>query len=257
MNQQIATDQPFTPQRVSVVGSGRLGRVLAGALGQAGYEVAGPLGRGETPPRADVALLCVPDAEIRAAANAVSGSARMVGHTSGVTPLTALATAGADQFSLHPLQTFAGYETPRHLLGVGCAMAGSSPAALDVARELALSLGMLPFELSDDRRPAYHAAASAASNFLVTLQAAAEQIAAGAGLEADHARTLLAPLVRSTVENWAELGPERALTGPVARGDDETVAIQRAAVAETAPELLGLFDVMVERTRALAAGGAA
>ncbi len=257
MTEPIATDQPFTPQRVCVVGAGRLGRPLAAALGQAGYEVAGPLGRGEAPPRADVALLCVPDAEIRAAAEAVAGSARMVGHTSGATRLTALAMAGTDQFGLHPLQTFAGQETPRHLLGVGCAMAGSSPAALDVARELALSVGMLPFELSDDHRPAYHAAASTASNFLITLEAAAEQIAAGAGLAPDQARTLLAPLVRSTVENWAELGPERALTGPVARGDDETVAAQRAAVAETAPELLGLFDAMVDRTRALASGSTA
>lgn len=257
MTQPIATDQPFTPQRVSVVGPGRLGRVMAAALGQAGYEVAGPLGRGEPAPRADVALLCVPDAEIRTAAEAVVGSARMVGHTSGATPLSALATAGADQFGLHPLQTFTGDETPRHLLGVGCAMAGSSPAALDTARELALSLGMLPFELSDDRRPAYHAAASAASNFLVTLEAAAERLAGGAGLSAPQARTLLAPLVRSTVENWAEMGPELALTGPVARGDEETVAAQRAAVADTAPELLALFDAMVDRTRALAAGGGA
>ena len=61
------------------------------------------------------------------------------------------------------------------------------------------------------------------------------------------------PLVRQTVENLAELGPERALTGPVARGDEATVAAQRAAVEETAPELLALFDELVERTRALAA----
>ena len=256
MTQPIATDQPFTLQRVSVVGPGRLGRVLAGALGQAGYEVAGPLGRGEQPPRADVALLCVPDSEIRDAATAVAGSARMVGHTSGATPLAALAAAGEQQFGIHPLQTFTGRETPRHLLGVGCAMAGSGPEALEVARELALSLGMVPFELSEERRPAYHAAASTASNFLVTLEAAAERLAGGAGLAPDQARTLLAPLVRSTVENWSELGPERALTGPVARGDDETVASQRAAVADTAPELLGLFDVMVDRTRSLAAGEA-
>jgi len=252
--ESIATDQPFSPQRVSVVGPGRLGRVIAAALGQAGYEVAGPLGRGEPPPRADVALLCVPDGQIRCAAEAVSGSAHMVGHTSGATPISALAATGAEQFGIHPLQTFTGTETPRHLLGVGCAISGSGRVAVDVARELALSLGMVPFELSDDRRAAYHAAASTASNFLVTLEAAAERLAGGAGLPPDQARTLLAPLVRSTVENWAEMGPERALTGPVARGDEETLTSQRAAVADTAPELLGLFDVMVDRTRALAAG---
>ena len=60
------------------------------------------------------------------------------------------------------------------------------------------------------------------------------------------------PLVRATVENWAALGTERALTGPVARGDEQTVAAQRAAIAERAPDLLELFDVMVDRTRELA-----
>ena len=111
---------------------------------------------------------------------------------------------------------------------------------------------MHPFELADEDRAAYHAAASISSNFLVTLQAAAEQVAAGAGLEPGEARSLLAPLVRSTVENWARLGPERALTGPVARGDDATVARQREAIAASAPQLLELFDELVERTRDVA-----
>ena len=86
---------------------------------------------------------------------------------------------------------------------------------------------MRPVVIADDDRAAYHAAASIASNLLVTLEAAAERIAATAGVD----RELLLPLVRATVENWAELGPERALTGPVARGDEATVARQRAAVA--------------------------
>jgi len=77
-------------------------------------------------------------------------------------------------------------------------------------------------------------------------------VAAGAGLHAAEARTLLAPLVRQAVDNWARLGPERALTGPVARGDDATVAAQREAVAGAAPQLLPLFDELVERTQALA-----
>ena len=79
---------------------------------------------------------------------------------------------------------------------------------------------MVPFELPDHKRAAYHAAASVASNFLVTLQAMAEEVARDAGLEPAQARRLLAPLVRTTVENWVALGPEAALTGPVARGDE-------------------------------------
>jgi len=97
------------------------------------------------------------------------------------------------------------------------------------------------------------AAVSIASNFLVALEAAAEEVAAGAGLDPAEARAALAPLVRATVDNWATLGPERALTGPVARGDELTVAAQREAVRATAPQLEALFDVMVERATALAA----
>jgi predicted short-subunit dehydrogenase-like oxidoreductase (DUF2520 family) len=87
-----------------------------------------------------------------------------------------------------------------------------------------------------------------ASNFLVTLEAAAERLAAQAGLEQE----LLAPLVRATVENWASLGPQRALTGPVARGDEATVQRQRAAIEARAPDVLPLFDALVEATRRLA-----
>jgi predicted short-subunit dehydrogenase-like oxidoreductase (DUF2520 family) len=124
--------------------------------------------------------------------------------------------------------------------GAGAAIAGTTPRALKLARSLATALGA--------DRPVYHAAASVASNFLVTLEAAAERLAAEAGIE----RQLLVPLVRATVNNWAELGPERALTGPVARGDEATVERQRTAVSERAPDLLALFDALVEATRALA-----
>jgi predicted short-subunit dehydrogenase-like oxidoreductase (DUF2520 family) len=239
--------------KLGVVGQGRLGTALAAALRKAGYEVDGPVGRGEVP-RADAILLCVPDAEIPAAAETVAGAARLVGHTSGATPLGALrpaARGGAHVFGFHPLQAFANGAAP-DLQGVGCAIAGSTPEALEAARGLAGRLGMVPFEVPDHKRAAYHAAASVASNFLVTLQAMAEEVAADAGLEPAEARRLLAPLVRTTVENWVSLGPEAALTGPVARGDEATVTAQRHAVEAASPELLPLFDALVERTRVLA-----
>jgi predicted short-subunit dehydrogenase-like oxidoreductase (DUF2520 family) len=236
---------------VAIVGAGRLGAAFARALGAAGVDVHGPLGRGERAD-ADVALLCVPDGEI-AAAGAIGHRCRFVGHTSGATPLTALADAGAEAFGLHPLQTFAGGDGPERFEGVGCAIAGQSAAALDVARRLAGALGMRPLEIEDGQRAAYHAAASVASNFLVTLQAMAEELAEGAGLAPEQARALLAPLVRTTVENWAAHGPEHALTGPVARGDESTVERQRDAVEAIAPHLLPAFDELLDRTRALAA----
>jgi predicted short-subunit dehydrogenase-like oxidoreductase (DUF2520 family) len=241
------------PARVGVVGAGRLGTALSGALRQAGIAVDGPAGRGEVPTGCAAIVLCVPDGEIEAAAAAVAGAAPLVGHTSGATPLSALAPAGGVAFGLHPLQTFAGDSTGlAAFAGAGCAIAGSTAEALAFAADLARVLGMTPFEIDDEGRAAYHAAASVASNFVVTLQAAAERIAAGAGLEPEEARQLLVPLLRRTVDNLGELGPEGALTGPVARGDEATVAAQRQAVAEKAPELLDLFDVLVRHTRALA-----
>jgi predicted short-subunit dehydrogenase-like oxidoreductase (DUF2520 family) len=97
---------------------------------------------------------------------------------------------------------------------------------LALACELADAVGMRPVEIAEPDRPTYHAAASIASNFLITLEAAAERLGATVGLE----REQLVPLVRATVENWARLGPERALTGPVARGDEATIKRQREAV---------------------------
>jgi predicted short-subunit dehydrogenase-like oxidoreductase (DUF2520 family) len=252
----LQADIPATPPaHVGVVGAGRLGRALAAALREAGVSVEGPARRGEAA-SADAIVLCVPDGEIPAAAAAVSGRARFVGHTSGATPLAALERAGAEAFGLHPLQTFAGDDDRPALdrfAGAGCAVAGATPAALALAEGLARRLGMAPFVIEDERRAAYHAAASMASNFLVTLQAAAEEVAGGAGLEPAEARALLLPLVRRTLENHAALGPERALTGPVARGDEATLQAQRAAVEGATPELLPLFDALVERTRALGA----
>jgi predicted short-subunit dehydrogenase-like oxidoreductase (DUF2520 family) len=248
------TNPPFPAPEgatVAVVGAGRLGTALVTTLRGNGICVTGPLGRGERPEPCDAVLLSVPDSEIADAATTVDGAAPLVGHTSGATGLDALAGAGGAAFGLHPLQTFAGGEGPDRFQGAGCAVAGQTPAAAAFASALARRLGMHPFEVADEDRAAYHAAASIASNFLVTLEALAEEVAGGAGIEPSQARSLLAPLVRATVDNWTERGPQRALTGPVARGDRATVARQRAAVAATAPGGLALFDELVARTEAL------
>jgi predicted short-subunit dehydrogenase-like oxidoreductase (DUF2520 family) len=226
---------------IAIVGAGRLGTALAAALG-----VASPLGRGADARGASAVLLCVPDSEIAAAAAAIR-IGPLVGHCSGATWLDALAPHEA--FSLHPLMTVPAGARPGVLAGAGCAIDGSTPRALAVAEALAARLDMRATRVADEDRAAYHAAASIASNFLVTLEGAAEQLAATAGVE----RALLAPLVRAAVENWAERGAEEALTGPIARGDEETVARQREAVAERTPDLLPLWDAMVDATRAVVA----
>jgi predicted short-subunit dehydrogenase-like oxidoreductase (DUF2520 family) len=133
--------------------------------------------------------------------------------------------------------------------GAGCAVAGAGPAALAVAHRLAHALRMRPVTVRDEDRAAYHAAASVAANFLVTLEGAAERLAATAGVE----RAMLVPLARAALENWAAKGAEAALTGPVARGDEATIARQRAAVEERAPDLLDTFDALVAASRVLVA----
>jgi predicted short-subunit dehydrogenase-like oxidoreductase (DUF2520 family) len=229
---------------IAVVGAGRLGTALAAALRASGATVDGPLGRGAAP-RAEVVLLCVPDREIGAAAAAVTPGP-LVGHCSGMTGLAPL--AGHEAFGLHPLMTVPTGAPPSVFAGAGCAVAGSTERALAVAEALAERLGMRPTRIEDEDRAAYHAAASIASNFLVTLEGVAERLAATAGVD----RGRLAPLVRAAMEDWAALGAERALTGPIVRGDEETVARQRAAVQERTPEILGLFDALVAATREVA-----
>jgi predicted short-subunit dehydrogenase-like oxidoreductase (DUF2520 family) len=247
LERESASDIPACA-RLAIVGRGRLGNALANALSDGRYELAGPMGRGYDGTGADVVLLCVPDGEIAAAAAQISPGP-LVGHCSGATGLAPLTPH--ESFSLHPLMTVTAHGA--EFAGAGAAIAGSTPRALTVAAELADALGMRAVEVLERDRVAYHAAASIASNFLITLEAAAELLASDAGVD----RELLVPLVRATVDNWAALGAERALTGPVARGDERTVAAQRAAVEERAPELLELFDVLVSRTRALARDGEA
>jgi predicted short-subunit dehydrogenase-like oxidoreductase (DUF2520 family) len=264
--------------RVAIVGHGRLGTLVAAALTHAGIIVDGPYRRDQpigavTKGAAahgsdagdaaaadtstvsalagpDAILLCVPDAEIAAVASAI-GAGAPVGHCSGATALDVL--AGHEGFSLHPLMTVPVGAPADVLAGSGAAVAGTTAHALAIARGLAELLAMRPIEIAGPDRVAYHTAACIASNFLVTLQDAAERVAATAGLP----RELLVPLVRATVENWATLGPERALTGPIARGDAETVKRQRAVLARRAPELLELFDACIEATRGLAARASA
>ena len=225
-----------SPGRVAVIGAGRLGTALTRALRLSGCEGEGPLARGELPSiRASVVLLCVPDREISAAARLVP-SRLTVGHCSGASGLDVLGSHRG--FSLHPLMTVPeGGDTD--FSGVPCAVAGDS-----VGVTIATVLGMRPISVADQDRPAYHAAACLASNFLVVLEEAAAQLAATAGVD----RTDLMPLVRATVENWARLGP-RALTGPAVRGDTATIATHRAVLVERAPELLALYNVMLEVAR--------
>jgi predicted short-subunit dehydrogenase-like oxidoreductase (DUF2520 family) len=238
------TDLTRGGTRLAIVGSGRVGTAIAEALrDHAQFELVGPLGRGADAAGCAAVLLCVPDREIAGAAAAIVPGV-ITGHCSGATGLEPLAAHAA--FSLHPLMTVPA--DGADFRGGTAAIDADTNRAMEVARLIAQALEMNVVRVAPEDRVAYHAAACIASNFLLTLEAAAERIGSTAGVT----REMLAPLVRATVENWVELGPERAITGPVARGDELTVAAQREAVGERAPELLTLFDALTAATRELA-----
>ncbi len=241
---------------LAVIGAGRVGNTMHRACSAAGLEVrlAGREDALAACRASEAALLCVPDAEIPAAARAIAEAIpplRFVGHTSGATRLEALAACsdrGAATFSVHPLQTIP--DGSAELTGAPCAIAGRNASAEGLALKLAEALEMRPFAVAEERRAAYHAAASMASNFLVALEESAAGLLAEAGVA--DARELLAPLVLRTAANWAERGAD-ALTGPIARGDRETIARHTEAIRELAPELLPVYEALAARTAELAA----
>lgn len=245
------------PTTLAIVGPGRAGRALARAARAAGIEttLAGRSDALAACERAEAALLCVPDSAIAEAAAGIAAAVpplRFVGHVSGATTLSALDAprrAGAEGFSMHPLQTIP--DGDASVSGAPAAVAGSSPAALGTAAALARALGMQPFPVPEESRAAYHAAAAVASNLLVALEESATELLEKAGVP--DGRTLLAPLVLRTAESWAERGRD-ALTGPIARGDEATVERHLEAIRERAPELEDMYKELAARARELATG---
>ena len=224
-----------------------MGEALSAALRSAGLRVRGPLGRGATGAGAEVVMLCVPDREIAAAARLIEQGS-LVGHVSASSELALLEPH--ERFSLHPLLSVVGAGAP--FRGAACAIDGSTPRAMEMARALADRLGMRARLIPDAQRALYHAAATIAANFLVTVEGMAERVGAHVGLDRDA----FAPLVRATLDNWIARGAPAALTGPIARGDDATVARQRAAVANAVPHELALWDALERATRLLVADAA-
>jgi len=216
-----------------------MGRALVASL----QWVEGPFGRGFDGVDFDTVILAVNDDEIGRAAAAVR-LGPLVGHCAGSLGVGVLAPHEA--FALHPLMTVT--HDGARFAGAGAAVAGSTPRALAVAHRLASELGLNAVEIADADRAAYHTAASIASNFLTTLEDAAEVMLNTAAAD----RGMLVPLIRASVDNWAELGAAKAMTGPIARGDEATVARQRRAIEDRAPELLALFDALCDRTRVIA-----
>ncbi|HEX5469203.1 MAG TPA: DUF2520 domain-containing protein [Gaiellaceae bacterium] len=215
-----------------VVGAGRVGKAMAARL-RKGPEtrVAGrELDCGD----ADLVLLCVPDRAIGEVAAAIPPGP-WVAHTSGACRLDVLAPHER-RFSLHPLQTFTLDRGPEQLDGAWAAVSAETDEALAAANALAALLGVKAFELDDEARPLYHAAASFASAFLVTLHDVASELMEAAGAPP----AALEPLMLRTIENGFNH------TGPLVRGDVEVVERHAEAIALRRPQLLPLYRALAK-----------
>ena len=157
-------------ESICIVGNGRLGSAASARLEECGLAV-GSAGRELACSSADLVLLCVPDRAIPLVAQGISPGP-WIAHTSGAVSIRALGPHER-RFGLHPLQTFQGDLGPGQFDGAFAAITGETPDAREAAFALAGLLGVTPFELADDARPLYHAAATMAASFLVTIHRAA------------------------------------------------------------------------------------
>jgi predicted short-subunit dehydrogenase-like oxidoreductase (DUF2520 family) len=220
-------------ERIRIVGAGgRVGSTVSARLAERGIR--------HDAADAELVVLCVPDRAIAGVA-AETPAGPWIAHVSGATPLAAL-DPHVRRFGLHPLQSFSKALGPEQLDGAWGAVTAETEEARGVGRWLAETLGLRPFDLDDDARAPYHAGASIASNYLVTLRAAARSLleAAGAPPEA------LDPLIQGVVDTDFEL------TGPIARGDWETVGRHLAVIRAERPELEELYLVLAATTARIA-----
>jgi predicted short-subunit dehydrogenase-like oxidoreductase (DUF2520 family) len=265
---------------VGVLGAGRVGAVLGAALAVTGHRIVAASGVSrasreraaellglecsdpfEVAAVSELLLLAVPDdalaplVDALAAAEAVRPGA-LVAHTSGrygtgvLEPLTA---AGALPLALHPAMTFTGTRVDLARLAGACFGITAPEPLRPVAEALVVEMGADPQWVSEEHRLLYHAALAGGANHLVTLIAQAAELLAVAGVE--NPPRLLGPLLSAALDNVLRSG-DHALTGPVARGDAETVAAHVQAIAVASPQAAAAYVAMARLTadRALAAG---
>lgn len=259
--------------QIALVGPGRAGMSVALALREAGHSIVAVTARrreasddaarllgsvavawGDPLPGGDLLMIAVRDDAISAAAADLAAAATeypAAVHLSGASGLDTLApllAAGIDIGSFHPLQTFPMVSAdPESLTGAWVGITTSTDGLADRLRSLAQSIGAVPFDLEDEAKPSYHAAAAAAANFPLAALAMAEDLFGAAGVPFEASR----PLVEAVVVNAFEFGPRGALTGPVARGDLGTVAAQIGAVDQATPEWSQAFRSFVTALAAM------
>jgi len=244
---------------IAIVGAGRLGTALAIRLADAGYSIREIIGRGNPQSlrtarklargvgarvvaiqtaqlTADLIWFCVPDAEISRAAAALSRydwRGKIAFHSSGVLTsevFRALHKGGAQAASVHPLMTFVAGSLPE-LTQVPFAVEGDA-SAVAMAKTIIRKLGGNAFAIRKQDKPAYHAFATMICPLLVSLLASSEAVAELAGIPRRKARRRMMPILRQTLTNYAKLGPADAFSGPIVRGDAETIRLHLRSLAK-------------------------
>jgi predicted short-subunit dehydrogenase-like oxidoreductase (DUF2520 family) len=263
----VAYPDPGSPI-IAIAGSGAVARALGCALREAGVDIAYVASRNpdhartaaeliaagtipvrycDIPSCASHVIIAVSDRAIPAVAEeiaATAGKVRIALHTSGTygsEVLAPLAAAGVSCGTIHPLQTFRDSAPGVDAMRVAPFAVSGDQLALAWAEEIAGTLSGHVIHIGPEGRTLYHAAAVMASNYLVVLLDAAEQLMQSAGVPRGQALRVLAPLVRTTVENVFSSGTVQALTGPAVRGDSETVARHLSAMKESGETLMELY----------------
>jgi predicted short-subunit dehydrogenase-like oxidoreductase (DUF2520 family) len=264
-----------------LIGPGRVGSALGQLLHMAGYPIAAIIGRDrlraeaaalfigcdknvattdlQTAACGDILLLTLPDAQLDQFSSRLQEQVELKAgatliHCSGLHPAAVLKPTRNDiaSLSLHPLLPFADRQRAVDgLKNCPCALEGDQER-LALGQELVQALGGHAFLLPSEAKQIYHAAASIASNFMVSLTACARDLLGDCGFEPQQAMQLLTPLHQATSTNILELGPEQALTGPIVRGDTQTVAIHLKALQSQSVEVTELYRTMAVATLRLA-----
>jgi predicted short-subunit dehydrogenase-like oxidoreductase (DUF2520 family) len=276
---------PSNPSPVAIVGAGAVGTALARGLVASGHRIEAVLSRtaasaqaladqvsapvadsswAALPTSVRLVWICVPDDAIASVASALAAvdhpwPTTIVAHTSGAKTAAALAPLGeqgAATMSFHPLQTFTDDTAPGAFEDIVVGLEGDD-RAVAAGKTLARTLGARPVRLTPDEKARYHCAAALASNGLVALLAVVEEVLTASGTEPpSSAAKLVGPLIEQTWANLEQGTPEGALTGPVARGDEDTVRAHLDALADETPHLVPLYGALsTEMVRVAVRGG--
>lgn len=266
----------------AIVGCGKVGTTLGKFLAASGYTTAGLSSKSlasakkaadiigtelfsdapwDVTRKADLVFITTPDDAIQETCDRISQKGgfkknAVVFHCSGALPSTILASAqkgGAFIGSMHPLQSFAAFQNDENpFQGIIVTIEGETES-IKQARQIITDLGAEGIEITTDGKTLYHAAAVAASNYLVTLVDLSFRLIEEAGISGRDALNILKPLIDGTLANIESVGIPRALTGPIARGDVKTVKDHIAAMESSTPGFLSLYKILGRFTVDIAA----